>query len=53
MTVINLYLAGNEIGIWICGCSLFYKRELWASKSGGGKGDVQKLCRFMHPLHPC
>ena len=25
--------AGHALGIWICGCSLFYKRELWASKS--------------------
>ena len=26
-------LTGHALGIWICGCSLFYKRELWASKS--------------------
>jgi hypothetical protein len=26
---------GLALGIWICGCSLFYKRELWASKSAG------------------
>ena len=26
---------GHALGIWICGCSLFYKRELWASKSEG------------------
>ena len=25
--------AGRALGISICGCSLFYKRELWASKS--------------------
>ena len=24
---------GHALGIWICGCSLFYKRELWATKS--------------------
>ena len=30
-----MYIPGNAIGIWICGCSLFYKRELWASKSAG------------------
>ena len=23
------------LGIWICGCSLFYRRELWDSKSSG------------------
>ena len=23
---------GHALGIWICGCSLFYRRELWASK---------------------
>ena len=27
--------AGHALGIWICGCSLFYKREFWASKSAG------------------
>ena len=32
---ILLYFAGYALGIWICGCSLFYKRELWASKSAG------------------
>ena len=26
---------GHALGIRICGCSLFYKRELWASKSAG------------------
>ena len=28
-------VAGHALGIWICGCSLFYKRELWVSKSAG------------------
>ena len=28
-------LTGHALGIWICGCSPFYKRELWASKSAG------------------
>ena len=27
--------AGYALGIWICGCSPFFKRELWASKSAG------------------
>ena len=27
--------SGHALGIWICGCSLFYKREIWASKSAG------------------
>ena len=27
------------LGIWICGCSLFYKRELWASKSAGARSN--------------
>jgi hypothetical protein len=27
--------SGHGLGIWICGCSLFYRRELWASKSAG------------------
>ena len=26
---------------------------LEASKAMGAKGDVPKICRFMHPLHPC
>ena len=25
---------------------------LEASKSAGAKGDVPKICGFMHPLHP-
>jgi hypothetical protein len=29
------YCSGHALEIWICGCSLFYKRELWASKSAG------------------
>ena len=28
-------LSGHALGIWICGCSLFYKREFWALKSAG------------------
>ena len=31
----NYYLTGHALGIWICGCSLYYKREHWASKSAG------------------
>jgi hypothetical protein len=26
---------------------------LKASKSAGAKGDVPKICGFVHPLHPC
>jgi hypothetical protein len=26
---------GHALGIMICGCSLLYKRDLWASKSAG------------------
>ena len=48
----------------MCGCSLFYRRELWAlkpagfnntkaSKSVGAKGDVPKISGFVHSLHPC
>ena len=55
---ILLHNTGYALEIWICGCSLFYKRELWdivlkASKSAGAKVDVPKICRFVHPLHPC
>ena len=32
---LGLYITGYALGIWICGFSLFYKRELWASKSAG------------------
>ena len=46
-------IPGHALGIWICGCSLFYRRELWASKSAGAKGDVPKIYEFVHPLHPC
>ena len=46
-------VSGNALGIWICGCSLIYKRELWASKSAGAKGDVPKICGFVRPLHLC
>ena len=28
-------LLGHALGIWNCGCSLFYRRELWALKSAG------------------
>ena len=32
----------NALGIWICGCSLFYRREpeLWASKSLGANQSL-------------
>ena len=33
--MINFNSAGYALGIQICGCSVFYKRELWASKSAG------------------
>ena len=33
--------ADHALGIWIFGCSLFYNRELWASK-WVAKGDVQR-----------
>ena len=26
---------------------------LEASNSAGAKGDVPKICGFVHPLHPC
>ena len=49
----NLLMSGHALGIWKCGYSLFYKRELWASKSGsahcnkslkisGCKGESQR-----------
>ena len=31
----GIYLSGYALGIWYCRCSVFYKRELWASKSAG------------------
>ena len=39
----------HVLEIWICGCSLFYKRELWAIKSVGAKGHVPKIYGFVHP----
>ena len=41
--------AHNKQLIQIC-IGLFYKRELWASKSAGAKGDVPKICGFLHLL---
>ena len=29
------HFPGHALGFWICGSSLFYKKELWASKSAG------------------
>ena len=55
-------LSGNALGIWICGCRCILEssgsensgctKELEASKSAGAKGDVPKICGFVHPLHP-
>ena len=36
---ICLTYSGHALGIWICECSLFYKRELWASKSAGAHSN--------------
>ena len=33
--IIISYISWYALGILICGCSLFYRRELWASKSVG------------------
>ena len=33
--ILSQLQTGHALEIWICGCSLFYKRELWASKSAG------------------
>ena len=36
---------GHALGIWICGCSLFYRRELWASKFAGFNSTKSlKIC---------
>ena len=36
----------HALGIWICRCSLFYRRELWASKSAGFNSTKSlKICR--------
>ena len=35
--------AGHALGIWICGCSPFFKRELWASKSAGAPHSTKSL----------
>ena len=55
-------VTGHVLGIWICGCSLFYRRSsrsqnsrilivLKASYSAGAKGDVTKIYGFVHQLH--
>ena len=56
------FLAGNVLGIWICGCRCILESPgsqnqrvhivLYDSKSAGAKGDVPKICGFVHPLHP-
>ena len=36
---------GHALGIWICGCSLFYRREFWTSKSAGFNSSKSvKIC---------
>ena len=35
LDAMTIVITGHALGIWICGCTLFYKRELWASKSAG------------------
>ena len=43
---LNLLSTGHALGIWICVCSLFYKRELWTSKSAGANSAKSlKICR--------
>ena len=38
-------LSGHALGIWICGCSLFYKIELRPSKSAGfNNTKILKIC---------
>ena len=38
-------MPGHELGNWICGFSLFYKRELWTSKSAGAHSTKSlKIC---------
>ena len=55
------YLAGKALEIWICLRVQVHPEELWvskqrlhivleASKSAGAKGDVPKICGFVHPL---
>ena len=29
----------HALGFWICGCSLFYRRELWAPNSAGAHSN--------------
>ena len=59
---IMLWTSGHTLGIWICRCSLFYRRELWALKSAvsivlraskfvGAKCDVPNIYKFVHPQH--
>ena len=42
----HIFNPGHALGIWICGCSLFYRRELWVSKSAGANSTkILKICR--------
>ena len=57
----SLYWTGNALGIRICGCRCILESYgsqnqrvhivLEASKSAGAKGDVPKICGFVHTMH--
>ena len=60
--MVTLCCSGHALRIWICWCSLFYRRELWASKSAGfhavlkasksvgARSDVFVVCALAAPV---
>ena len=48
----------RKLDLWVHPGELWVSKQrvhiaLEASKSAGAKGDVPKICRFVHPLHLC
>jgi hypothetical protein len=50
--VLSFDTSGHALGIWIRGCSLFYKRELWASKSAGAHSTESLKIKVIF-FHQC
>ena len=43
-----LVVLGFGSQAFVCG---FSRQNI--NSAAGAKGDVPKICKFMHPLHPC
>jgi hypothetical protein len=47
---LDLRVQVHPEGLWVSKQRVHIVLE--ASKSAGAKGDVTKICGFVHPLHP-